>query len=213
MIVKKSLKLRILCKIAGIAVVCAALAGFSGEPAPVESSRRLTALFDMLTTMQDNAGEPAYDRLARQYLNRFPGRFAEFVDVFGYRENERDGPAGTTRFGPLYDHSDDHIRLFFSLYEHVPKSLFIEKTINITQGAEWQADAVSEFQTGLTRHIADNEADYIEYLAGVDKATARGFVRFFTLRLHSRRQPSVRQLCEQAGFARNICIATGILWR
>lgn len=205
-------KLKILRETAGIVMLFAMLAGFAGASAPMtESSRRLAALFDMLGAMRHSADKPAYDRLARRYLNRFPGRFAEFVDVFGYREHERNGPAaGAVRFGPLYDHSHDHIRLFFSLYEHVPKSLFIEKTVNLTQDAEWQVDAVSEFQTELARHIAAHETDYIDYLARVDKATARGLLRFFTLRLHPRRRPSVRQLCKQAGFARTICIAAGI---
>ena len=208
----KPRKLKILRQTAGIVMLFVMLAGFAGASAPMtESSRGLAALFDMLGAMRQSADKPAYGRLARRYLNRFPGRFAEFVDVFGYREHERHGlAAGAVRFGPLYDHSHDHIRLFFSLYEHVPKSLFIEKTVNLTQDAEWQVDAVSEFQTELARHIAAHETDYIDYLARVDKATALGLLRFFTLRLHPRRRPSVRQLCKQAGFARTVCIATGI---
>ena len=172
----KPLKLKILCKAAGIAAVFAALAVFSSERAlsesaktsvrpensgqtpvknpglqaanehcqpvtmttpvfsdsPLQSSYRLAALFDVLMAMQDGADEPGYDRLAHCYLSRFPSRFAEFVDVFGYREhdrknerqeNEQDNPAGATHFGPLYDHSHDHIRLFFQSLQTCSQAL------------------------------------------------------------------------------------------
>ncbi len=110
-----------------------------------------------------------------KFLRYFPNSFEEFQQLFGYEEIDQ----FNAEFGPLYEESGKYIEIYFLKLEKVDRQLLIEKVINISVGAHWEADAVSHFQSLMCPMFKNNMNLFLKELSSRKKSEIKGFWYFY----------------------------------
>ena len=105
------------------------------------------------------------------FFSIFPNTYTELVEVYGYN------PASNSC--NLYDSGMVHIiQIFFNL-KYIPDSLFIERLINLSIGASWEADAVNYVQHGMIKQMETTPELFLQKLDKRNDNEIEVFWRFY----------------------------------
>ena len=121
-----------------------------------------------------------------QYFNYFPDSFKEFNNIFGYIDIF--SPCCDIIFGPLYEEHFDYIKQYFGIITFIEDSIYLNKTINICIGGEWDADAISIFQYQIQQMILCDTIKDIDPICFVNSNTCYREKLLFYLAIRSRKE-------------------------
>ncbi len=105
------------------------------------------------------------------FFNLFPNTHSELVKIYGYNP--------TSNNCNLYDSGMVHIiQTFFNL-KYIPDSLLIERLIDLSIGASWEADAVNYVQHGMIEQMETTPELFLQKLDKRNDNEIEMFWRFY----------------------------------
>ena len=84
-----------------------------------------------------------------KYFTIFPDNINSFYNTFSYNKNLK-------LYSPLIKVYDSFIDLFFNLNK-IPKKAFVDKILNLTQNAAWDAKAIEYLNIKIYNYYVDNK--------------------------------------------------------
>lgn len=120
------------------------------------------------------------------FFNFFPSTFEEFDSIFGCRDNQFDSITGyrIMQEGPLYYMYDQYIYLFFEAQNHIERSVYYNKLIEIAKDGRWDTDAAELFQSCIVKLVINNTINsqknsFLETLSTYSENDISNFWRFY----------------------------------